>query len=99
VIAPILLTILGSIIGVGSTTTNNEGGAGFVGDHLFNLDRIINPEVTLRVWEKTWHGSQLWGIMAPYVVAISGLLIGGYLQIRSPRMLMERRAIFAIIAL
>ncbi|HEV2066157.1 MAG TPA: hypothetical protein VGR08_04925, partial [Thermomicrobiales bacterium] len=99
VIAPILLTILGSLVGVGSTTTNNEGGAGFVGDHLFNLEQIINAEVTLKVWEKTWHGSQLWGVMAPYVVAISGLLIGGYLQIRSPRMLMERRAIFAIIAL
>jgi len=51
VAAPIALTILGSLVGVGNTTTSNEGGAGFVGDHIFNVNRILNPALTFRVWE------------------------------------------------
>lgn len=99
VIAPILLTILGSIVGVGNTTTSNEGGAGFVGDHIFAIDRLLNPALTLRVWEDTWHGSQIAQLMPVYLSAIAGVLLGVYLKVETRRGLMERRAIFAIIAL
>lgn len=99
VAAPIALTILGSLVGVGSTTTSNEGGAGFVGDHIFNLNRILSPALTLRVWEQTWHGSQISRLMPIYLGVITGILIGVYLQVGTQRGLMQRRAIFAIIAL
>lgn len=99
VAAPIALTILGSLVGVGNTTTSNEGGAGFVGDHIFNLNRILAPQLTLRVWEQTWHGSQISRLMPIYLGVITGILIGVYLQAGTRRLLMQRRAIFAIIAL
>lgn len=97
--APILLTVLGSIVGVGSTTANNEGGAGFVGDHIFNVNRITDPQLNLRVWEQTWHGSQISRLMPVYLAVITGILIGIYLQVGTHRGLLERRAIYAIIAL
>lgn len=99
VAAPVALTILGSLVGVGNTTTSNEGGAGFVGDHIFNINRILNPALTFRVWEQTWHGSQVSRLMPLYLGVITGILIGVYLQVGSNRMLLQRRAIFAIIAL
>lgn len=98
-VAPIALTVLGSLVGVGSTTTNNEGGAGFVGDHIFDINHLLNPQLSLRVWEQTWHGSQLSRLMPVYVAVIAGVLLGAYLQVGTGRRLMERRAIFAVMAL
>lgn len=99
VAAPMLVTAAGSVIGVGSSTSTAEGGAGFVGDHVLDLGRILEPQFTLRIWENTFIGSQLTQLMPYYVLGLLGVLFGMYINVTDRVTLFERRLVYTLLVL
>lgn len=97
--APLTVTFLGALVGAGSSTAAGEGGAGFVGDHIISVSRIMNPNMSLKVWERNFQGSQVGELMPFYLVTLCALLLGVYLHVTNRQQLMERRAILSLMSL
>ena len=97
--APVLLTLINMLVGIGSSTNGKEGGANFVGDHLIDIHRLFRPNLSLDLWTGGFHGSQLVALYPFYLVGLSGLLAGSLLQAQNRQTRILRRGVFAILAM
>ncbi|HWV34260.1 MAG TPA: hypothetical protein VNZ55_01430, partial [Thermomicrobiales bacterium] len=97
--APVLLTLINMLVGIGSSTNGKEGGANFVGDHLIDIHRLFRPNLSLDLWTGGFHGSQLVALYPFYLIGLSGLLTGLLLHAQRRQTRILRRGVFAILAM
>lgn len=97
--APVLLTLINMLVGIGSSTNGTEGGANFVGDHLIDIHRLFRPNLSLELWTGGFHGSQLVELYPFYLVGLSGLLIGILVHAQRRQTRNLRRGVSAILAM
>lgn len=97
VLAPLLLTVIGTWGGAGSTTAVRRAGVGFVGDHLLQFRRLLDPELSFTLWSRNYIFSQVAQLMPFFIVAIAGMLAGGFVQATTLQNLRDRKVIFSIL--
>lgn len=102
-LGPVLLLVLNSIFGIGSSTSEEPGGLAFTGSHVLQTERLTDPYFRLDIWLRLFPGRQISQLVPLVVTASSGLLLGALLvnqhqhqDVFGPR---RSRAIFTLLTL
>lgn len=98
-LGPVLLLLLNSIFGIGSSTSEEPGGLAFTGSHVLDTERLTNPYFRLDIWLRLFPGRRISQLVPLIVTASSGLLMGALLVNQNVFAHRRIRAIFTLLTL